>query len=123
MKIKDSKIILINIIYLTTIFLLCFTTILFILHLGLIVSCKDARYYTIFDLANAQMIDLEVKSPTSKDWDKYDVNVDRKIDNADVQIINQMLLGYYDYYIVFKRIDNNFMQYCDIYSVTLKYKP
>ena len=102
MKIKDSKIILINIICLITIFLLCLTTILFILHFGHIVSCKDARYYTLSDLANAQMINLEVKSPTPKDWDKYDVNVDGQIDNTDVQIIRQMLLGYYDYYIVFK---------------------
>lgn len=102
MKTKYNKIVLTNIINLICIIFLHVAILLSIFNSIYTISLKKARNYALSDLASAQMINLGVKLPTLKDWEKYDINIDEKIDNVDVQIIQQMLLGYYDYYIVYK---------------------
>lgn len=59
---------------------------------------KYAKDYSAIDILIAHKIDLDYMLPTEKMMLKYDINEDGKINDVDVKIIQQMVLGFYDYY-------------------------
>lgn len=61
-------------------------------------SIKYADNYSITDMLSAQQIVLGHTSTTEEALKKYDMNQDGEITSVDVDIIIQLLLGYYDAY-------------------------
>lgn len=61
-------------------------------------SIKYANDYSSKDMLNAQKIILGIIEPTEEIFEKYDINEDGEITYTDVQIMQQMILGFYDSY-------------------------
>lgn len=92
MKFTINNLVLTNIIFLISIIVLCVLIMLFILNSVYIIPFEDIQHYTLSDLANAQIINLKLKTPTLEDYQKCDINLDNKINEIDVQIIRCILL-------------------------------
>lgn len=67
-------------------------------------NIKYAKDYSMSDLIEVKKIYSEDIIPTEEMVEKYDIDEDKEITNVDIELIRQMLLGYYDSYEV---INNN----------------
>ena len=59
---------------------------------------KHSEDYSAIDMLRAQKIVLGYTTPTKEMIDKYDINEDGEVTYTDVQIIQQMMCGFYDSY-------------------------
>lgn len=67
-------------------------------------NIKYAKDYSMSDLIEVKKIYSKDIIPTEEMVEKYDIDEDKEITNVDIELIRQMLLGYYDSYEV---INNN----------------
>ena len=61
-------------------------------------NIKYAKDYSMSDLIEVKKIYSKDIIPTEEMVEKYDIDEDKEITNVDIELIRQMLLGYYDSY-------------------------